>query len=749
MSEKKCSYESCGRPIYQNPAYPQTSKCIFHCGKKDPQEFRDALASLIKSMRLSEIEVWDFSQFLFVDRAKKGNLFRAARFPRPVRFWCARFSGNANFMDATFNGSVHFRDAIFGGNANFKSASFIEVADFAGAKISGSALFRNTKFAKSAGFGSMSCGKADFSGTKFCSGVDFRNMWWKGEASFRDAVFEGNVSFMSAVLSGVQFWGTEFKGIVTFALAKLGGATFGKALFRKSAFFNCALFDGHVSFTARRGNEIGATFEDTVVFEETDFKKGVDFDKVTFPELVDFELAQFGGCACFRGVTFNGTANFRGTQFERGANFGCTWFIAAAWFNGDADFQKATFCDEADFKGVTFRQNAVFDHVIFKGTLNLEDCSFMILGDFSSVTISGNVRLYWPGPGFKRMEPDKPEGKQEKVERGRLLLKRLQFVRDMEVQWVSSEDYGKAIANGNAEPEKDREIQNAETDEVVMVHGVRGYQDAIIVDRDSEELSSERVIPIRKRCGCEPLLDLRELPLQDDCALQIHDCEMSRILLVRTDCSKIEFRSVQWPELNKRKVIGDEFIWRTMRDVVERLDEKDESISFKWNDVQITYQELAKRYREDLNHPLANDFERGIFEARLMAAKEKGDWKNAWLLRFYRWASDFSGSIWKPAYRLILVLLTCAVIYAVLLYGRDLAWSAKGIGNVVFKGLIAALRVASLDRGWFSTEVDWTVIGNVYVRFILSLVSVLQTILTASLITLFIFSVRRRFKHSE
>ncbi|MBU0508904.1 pentapeptide repeat-containing protein [bacterium] len=271
-----------------------------------------------------------------------------------------------------------------------------------------------------------------------------------------------------------------------------------------------------------------------------------------------------------------------------------------------------------------------------------------------------------------------------------------------------------------------------------------------------EEIKAGRLL-LKSLCfksspdGAQPLLDLRNNELREDRKLIIKNTDLSRVLLTRTDCRQIEFYNIpKWAEWKGRRAVADEvFLRNDPTRFGKKSSDKEEFDTPSWDEIAITYQQLVANFRKELDHPLANDFERGLFEARLMAAKEKGDWKNEWLLGFYKCASDFSGSIWRPAYRLLSVILVCAIIYAGLLYGRELAWSASGIGNVIFKGLIAALRVASLDRGWFSNEVDWTLVNNVPFRFVLTLVALLQTLFTAALVTLFIFSVRRRFKHSE
>ncbi len=251
----------------------------------------------------------------------------------------------------------------------------------------------------------------------------------------------------------------------------------------------------------------------------------------------------------------------------------------------------------------------------------------------------------------------------------------------------------------------------------------------------------------------EPLLNLRGNALQEDCKLLIRDTKMKKILLEGTDCRLIEFHNVSWGKYKeklhaKRQIVGDEHYLRNEPSVFGK------NIP-SWNKIEETYQQLADRFRKDLKHPAANDFERGIFEARLMAAKQKNeegkrDWHNRFLLGAYKFASDFSGSIFRPVFWTLLLTVIAAVVYGWLLYDgfSNVTWWPD-FGKVL-KSAVAALRVASLDRGWFSSAVDGSLPPvSDFVRFILSLTAIIQTLLTAILITLFIFSVRRRFKHTE
>ena len=74
MTSQTCSYEGCERPVYNK----DEGKCIFHCEKKDPQQFRNALAKQIRQWRKKKAWKWDFGGWVFVDVEERSNLFRSA-----------------------------------------------------------------------------------------------------------------------------------------------------------------------------------------------------------------------------------------------------------------------------------------------------------------------------------------------------------------------------------------------------------------------------------------------------------------------------------------------------------------------------------------------------------------------------------------------------------------------------------------------------------------------------------------------
>lgn len=488
--------------------------------------------------------------------------------------------------------------------------------------------------------GATILGQANFRKATFIRNAFFRSTLFAGDAVFDDAIFGGRVSFLS----------TRFMGYTTFSSATLKNFA----------------------------NFFGTTFSEYANFSNTTFSGPAFFKKAEFSESLSFDTSNFLGETNFGSAKLSGNATFNNIIFSRLAVFD------SATFSGDAYFKNATFSEAADFSGATFRAMVDMTYV-----------SFAIMGNLSGIRIGGEAKLTWPGVGYKRNE------KGEKVERGRMLLKEIQF----------------------------------------------------------EKLDN----------GQHALLDMSHNHLQDDCKLIFENTNMDNVLLEGTDCRLIQFKgNIGWPRWRpwprwraaigwKRslnwlehgcQVVGDEYILREFPEQYPISDSNKNPL--QWRLIHLTYQQLTDRFRKDLNHPLANDFERGIFEARYMAAKQewKKDWRSIILLKAYKLASNFGGSLFRPIAWLFGIMIACSLCYAGYLFDGRPVWPWQTDWNLFFESWTASMRVMSLDRGWLTRQMlDNHIIGGT--GTFLSFVALLQTVLTATLVTLFIFAVRRRFKHSE
>jgi uncharacterized protein YjbI with pentapeptide repeats len=431
----------------------------------------------------------------------------------------------------------------------------------------------------------------------------------------------------------------------------------------------------------------GSRFNHSVDFTDAHFVGRTNFIEREFNSRCDFANAIFDSVT-FNNAVFNSDATFERSQFLGAVSF------ENVNFHGDAGFDSAVFSVCPIFDQVHFNGWAEFGGVVFKDGASFRKVMFENESDLSETELSGEFDF--SGASFAR------EGNFD----GANVIGRVRLI------WpgpILRRDAGQGIANAGQ----------------VVFENIGFESDAMADD---------------------PILDLRDNMLRDEANFRIQNTRMGHILLSGTDCKRISWNNRSSYKIRndappRRVMLGDELLRRGIL--------KCDFIDLpSWYSIAATYQQLTGQARKDLNHPLANDFERGIFECRLMSAKQDMDWRNVILLSLYKAASNFGGSIWRPAWIALALTAVCAWLDGGILYGGYAVWPWHWDLRTGWDSLVAAMRVVSLDRSWFSREVDSNAAGS-FARFAASSIALIQTVLTATLVTLFIFAVRRRFKHSE
>ena len=417
-----------------------------------------------------------------------------------------------------------------------------------------------------------------------------------------------------------------------------------------------------------------------------------DFSEWSFPQI------RFGihlrGRSLFRKTIFFGDMDFGGIEFNGEADFTSAVFKGVVLFKetrfkGVSTFKSAQFSKTPDFTSCHFHANADFSRAQFPEGANFSNATFWSVAVFKGAEFSGTMMMH--NASFAGLAEFTSS-----VIRGRVVL-----------QW----------------PGPGRKLHP---------NGTGATRGTLLLNDLHFEAGAD---------GAQPILDFRDNFLQDDCLVVIAETRMSDVLLLNTDCRRIVFQHVYWLKPKGRHIAGDENLHFRL--------EADEGEEAKfWSLLDTTYQQLTSRYRADLNHPVANDFEQGIFEARLQGHKVIGYRRGAWLLRLYKWTSNFGGSISRPVYWVFGLTVSCAFFYGAILYGGSFAWPLKWQLTLLEDSLVTAFRVISLDRGHLTHELDAYAVG-LGGKLLASIIALLQTALTATLVTLFIFAIRRRFKHSE
>jgi uncharacterized protein YjbI with pentapeptide repeats len=533
----------------------------------------------------------------------------------------------------------------------------------------------------------------DFTAAQFVCKASFGSSHFLKDALFENAQFTDTADFMSAQFTGkAGFRSVRFMGEAGFRSVRFRReADFESAQFTGGASFGSAQFTGDADFYSAqfigRVEFLSAQFVGNASFESAQFTGSAVFYSVQFAGGANFGSVQFAGGASFYSVQFTGNADFESAQFAEDAYFVDAQFAGIAsfysvQFTGNADFESAHFYKEADFMGASFQRE-----------LNLTYVSFAVLGDFSECKMLGHVHLLWPGEGKTRIQSTK--GEEEKaltasaeIQRGKLLLKNLHI---------------------------------------------------------------------------EPpgVLDLRRNSLAPDCELVIEDCRMERILLEGTDCTRIRFYNCQWSGPPGRRMVADEWLARPYlkRRFRERLKRGWRSLFHKrrsllaifrgglpdWRLIELTYQQLAKRFREDFNHSTANDFDCGVFEMRraggyqrnLKEGKPRAALQKKWLslVALYRYLSNYSANFWLPLIWLVVVIQSWAVGYCLTTRPNIHDCCSWNFGD--FLGL--SLQVSYLNRAGLEFARGNSIGVNVLMA--------LQVVFTATLVALFVFAIRRRFRH--
>jgi len=120
----------------------------------------------------------------------------------------------------------------------------------------------------------------------------------------------------------------------------------------------------------------------------TAFPGAIDFSEIEVLPPVLFSNTQFSGNAGFEKAQFSGNAGFEKAQFSGDARFG------EAQFSGNAGFEKAQFSGNAGFGEAQFSGDARFGEAQFSGNARFEKAQFSGNAWFEKAQFSGDARFW-------------------------------------------------------------------------------------------------------------------------------------------------------------------------------------------------------------------------------------------------------------------------------------------------------------------------------------------------------------------
>lgn len=221
------------------------------------------------------------------------------------------------------------------------------------------------------------------------------------DANFTDFEFPGHARFTRINCEKTSFDGARFFGAATFDESHFHiQVTFDRATFTKHVTFNGVAFHNSVRFTDAVFEE-GATFGGTHFYGDVDFtsakfRKSTRFNQVAFDGRAGFSQVRFIKHVGFKGTTFRKEVHFDETIFYKGATFSRARFLdfgrfTCSEFNGNAVFTKSIFDGNAYFKGTRFSGSVKFDEVEFKKNAVFTETRFTGNANFICAEFRGDA----------------------------------------------------------------------------------------------------------------------------------------------------------------------------------------------------------------------------------------------------------------------------------------------------------------------------------------------------------------------
>jgi uncharacterized protein YjbI with pentapeptide repeats len=179
-------------------------------------------------------------------------------------------------------------------------------------------------------------------------------------------------------------------------------ADFANFLFPANANFDDATFSGDVRFhesTFKGSAKFNrAAFQQNAGFHDVNFQGSAWFIDATFRDYAGFATVTFHGLALFIGATFVKDGKFDNATFEGDAVFRNATFKWYAGFHGamlkrEARFEQATFEKFAGFSGATFEGRAWFDCAAFGGDARFDCTTFQGVAGFDSTEFQGSTKF--------------------------------------------------------------------------------------------------------------------------------------------------------------------------------------------------------------------------------------------------------------------------------------------------------------------------------------------------------------------
>lgn len=397
-------------------------------------------------------------------------------------------------------------------------------------------------------------------------------------------------------------------------------------------------------------------------------------------------------------------------RFERSTSF------HAATFHGNVNFRSAQFIDDVDFSSAVFKANANFSSAKFNKHANFFISKFYGDAVFSLAEFGGFAEF--------------------------------QATCFCENTFFISAKFFKDANFYLSQFDKDASLDGAE------IYSKVGFDSVVFLERG--------------------FLSCKNVRIQEVGLLAIIDCNLSRISFGMTNLKQIQFSGHFFERRGGRIICGEEMRMRWERkhwgpqpdarwDITKQAYEKYLTYFEQQSDLQRIYELSSSIFEMNrLAPPLETSLGRILWGAKSQA--DYSMYNDIWysplwrvplrlmlhvfkryfsLTAFYRTISNYSGSILLPIFWLIVIILGFGTFYQSAIYRTDL---------MVFNedGLTIALNVLGLNPRIIGEALKNAPAWIIYTssdRMIITLMATIQLALSAVVVTLLVFAVRRRFRH--
>jgi len=466
--------------------------------------------------------------------------------------------------------------------------------------------------------------------------------------------------------------------------------------FSKAASFEDAYFGDNFSFEYWEFDEIArfnrAQFGSKVNFSDARFKKVVVFTGTEFGEKVYFGKAVFEGEAHFNGAKFNDNASFFKANFKdivsfERAEFGNNSFWAETHFEKGGYFFKTQFQDKTSFASAKFSSIAYFSEARFGNQSSFEATAFQSEAYFIKTEFGDQTNL--KGTRFKK--------------RASFSDTRFGHNTEFHESQFSDQTY---FENTHFETESNFKYVDFES----KLHFTNVTSNGQIKFTDVNLRYPQNVLFSRLNLGS--------------------------ILLARTNVQEVSFMECDWPKLQKRCAIQDEIQLREGKENAASPEE-----------IEQLYRRLQTNFENNRRYGEAGDFYIGVMEMRRKQLAEKTKRKSLrWLrqnvfslIAWYRHVSLYGERYARCLYWILGMILLFPALYLLagfedIKYVISHQYDARFFIDY-FKALNISFHAMTFQREESFQLTVWSQICYI-----------VESILSATLVALFLLAVRRRFR---